>query len=81
MNEDDIDVLTEFANFFDIKLLNAWDDSVTHLVVNTNDSNKCVRTKKYIYAILSHCFIVSFNWVKECLFSKSLLTEVCGSVF
>lgn len=80
VGEDDIAVLYDFVKFFGIKSFKVWDDSVTHLVMKTVD-DKCVRTKKYFYAILSHCYIVSLKWVKECLLSKTLLSEVCGSLF
>lgn len=80
MEHDDLIIIRKFAELFDCDAYTKWNDSITHLIINTDD-NKCVRTKKFYNALLSHCFIVSFEWAKACVLAKTLLPEVCRPSF
>lgn len=80
MDHDDLNIIRKLAEFFDFNAFTMWNDSITHLIIKT-DGNKCVRTKKYYNALLSHCFIVSFEWAKACVLAKTLLPEVCRLSF
>lgn len=73
--QSDFDVLSNFLNVFNFEFSKSWNYRVTHLVVKTKDGF-CTRSTKFTNAILAHCFIVSFEWVKKCLSSMTLLSEV-----
>jgi len=72
----ELEVLQELVDMFELNAHISWSDSVTHLIVKTLPSGRCVRTKKLMNALLLNCFIISFEWAKHCLTSKTLLPEV-----
>lgn len=75
--EEELDVLRELIHVFDIHAHAEWSDRITHLVVKTaGDNDYCLRTTKYMSAILANCYIVTFDWAKDSLSSKTLLPEV-----
>jgi len=76
VKDDELKVLQELVDVFDLYAYISWDDRVTHLVVKTLPSGRCIRTKKFLNALLFNCFIVTMDWVKNCLSSKTLLPEV-----
>lgn len=80
MEHDDLNTIRKLADLFNFDAYTTWNDSTTHLIIKTV-GNKCVRTKKFYNALLSHCFIVSFEWAKACVLAKTLLPEVCRSSF
>jgi len=62
---------------FNVCLKQNWDDTVTHLIVNTVGNGICKhRSIMYMHALLSNCYIVSTEWVKECLNTGYLVPEV-----
>lgn len=61
---------------FKLNVSVTWDDRVTHLILKTNAERRCIRTKKFMNALLLNCFIVSLEWAKDCITSKTLLPEV-----
>lgn len=77
MNYDDLVVINNFSNKFGFEICRHWNDSVTHLIIKTDGNSICNRTKLYFDALVSHCFIVSFEWAKTCLATKCCLPEVC----
>lgn len=74
--DDELDVLRELVHLFQLHAHTSWSDRVTHLVVKTLNDGTCLRTRKYVNALLSNCFIVTFEWAKDCLRTKSLRPEV-----
>ncbi|VVC38208.1 Hypothetical protein CINCED_3A009508 [Cinara cedri] len=77
-SENDIITLRKWSRLFNVCSLNIqtkWDDSITHLVVKTLDNNVCPRTLKFMYALLSGCHVVNFEWVLGCLRTKRILPE------
>lgn len=74
--DDDLNILRALIRLFDIHANTTWSERVTHLIVKTADDGSCLRTKKYLNALLSNCFIVTFEWAKDCLSTKTLLPEV-----
>lgn len=80
MSDDDMKIIKQFAIMFNIHTLNLtskWDDRITHFIAKTQSDNLCdIRTFKFLHALLSGCFIVSFEWVQQCLNSRTLLPEV-----
>lgn len=76
---DDLKVVKKWADFFNICALNIqskWDENITHLIVKTPVDNMCPRTLKSMYALLSGCCIVDFEWIQQCLSSRTLIPEV-----
>ncbi|CAI6350973.1 unnamed protein product [Macrosiphum euphorbiae] len=76
VKDDELKVLQELIHVFDLNSYISWDDRVTHLIVKTLPSGRCIRTKKFMYALLFNCFIITMDWAKNCLSSKTLLPEV-----
>jgi len=74
--DDDLDVLREMVHLFNIHVNTMWSERITHLVVKTGNDGSCLRTKKYLNALLSNCYIVVLDWAKDCLSRKTLLPEV-----
>lgn len=79
MNDGDLNVIENFADEFDVEIYTKWNDSITHLIIKTDSNNRCNRTKLYYDALVSHRYIVSFEWAKKCLATKFWLPEVCSS--
>jgi len=76
IESNELEVLQDLVDTFKINAHVGWNDSVTHLIVKTLPDGRCVRTKKFMSALLFNCFIVSLEWAKDCLTSKTLLPEV-----
>ncbi|XP_022096820.1 BRCA1-associated RING domain protein 1-like [Acanthaster planci] len=57
------------------RVVSEFGPAVTHLVASCNRDNLCMRTMKYLNAILAGVWIVSFNWAVECLKTKSRAAE------
>lgn len=52
--------------------------NVTHLItdeIDSNDSLVCTLTKSVVFAIVQHCFILSYRWIVECLRQNVLVNE------
>ncbi|CBY41311.1 unnamed protein product, partial [Oikopleura dioica] len=68
----------ELAKMFDnVTVWNSMSKSVTHVVAYGSDREKrrCNRTYKYICGIAQGCWIVSPEWIRNCLEQKTLLDE------
>ncbi|XP_060852473.1 uncharacterized protein LOC132930556 isoform X1 [Rhopalosiphum padi] len=76
IENEDLEVIQELVDTFKLNAHVRWNDSVTHLIVKILPNGKCVRTRKIMNALLLNCFIVSFEWAKDCITSKTLLPEV-----
>ncbi|XP_001943815.2 uncharacterized protein LOC100168324 [Acyrthosiphon pisum] len=75
VENDDLRLLQELIDVFDLYAYISWNDRVTHLIVKTLPSGRCNRTKKFMNALLLNRFIITMDWVKNCLSSKTLLPE------
>lgn len=70
-------LINSFASSFDVCVKQVWDDSVTHLILNTVDYGICEYwSAVYMHALLSNCYIISTGWVEECLNLGYLVPEV-----
>lgn len=52
--------------------------NITHLItdeIDSNDSLVCTLTKNVVFAIVQHCFILSYRWIIECLRQNTLVNE------
>ncbi|XP_033639639.1 BRCA1-associated RING domain protein 1-like [Asterias rubens] len=58
------------------RVVSEFGSEVTHLVASCNHDNLCMRTMKYLNAVLSGIWVVSFNWITECLRIKGQAEEV-----
>jgi len=76
VEDDELEVLQELVDVFELNAHVSWSDSVTHLIVKTLPTGRCIRTKKFMNALLLNCFIITLDWAKNCLASKTLLPEV-----
>lgn len=74
--DEELDILKKLIHVFDIHAHTDWSNDVTHLVVKTYEDNFCMRTKKYMNAMLGNRFIVTIDWAKDSLNSKILQPEV-----
>ncbi|XP_018335069.1 breast cancer type 1 susceptibility protein homolog [Agrilus planipennis] len=54
----------------------SFSKSVTHMIVATN-AKGCVKdhTMKYVFAVAAGIWVLSFNWIEECLKRKCLVPE------
>ncbi|XP_015364951.1 PREDICTED: uncharacterized protein LOC107162514 isoform X2 [Diuraphis noxia] len=76
VEDDELEVLQELVDVFELNAHISWDDSVTHLIVKTLPTGRCIRTKKLMNALLINCFIITMEWAENCLASKKLLPEL-----
>jgi len=76
VEDNELEVLQELVDVFELNAHISWNDSVTHLIVKTLPTGRCIRTKKFMNALLINCFIITLEWAKNCLASKTLLPEV-----
>lgn len=69
-------LVTLLSHKFNICVKEEWDETVTHLIVKTSRNNICQnRSIMYMYALLSHCFIINTQWIQECLNTGYLVPE------
>lgn len=66
----------KLSEVFDIRIHSSWSDDITHLVVQCYSTGHCLRTAKYLNALVSHSYIVDMQWVNDSLSFKSLQLEV-----
>ncbi|KAE9543007.1 hypothetical protein AGLY_002918 [Aphis glycines] len=72
----ELEVIRDLVDMFKLNVSISWTDKVTHLILKTNADKRCIRTKKFMNALLLNCFIISLEWAKDCITSKTLLPEV-----
>lgn len=75
----DVIQLKNWASIYGIKVVNVdsnWNDNITHLIVKTKADSVCLRTLKFMNALLSNCLIISFEWVTDSKKKGELQPEV-----
>jgi hypothetical protein len=77
----EINIIKQMVYMFNLQAQTKWTSDITHLVAVVHPDNRCDPTKKFLNAILNHCYIVKFQWVLDCVDKKSLLPEVCNIQF
>ncbi|XP_070565914.1 BRCA1-associated RING domain protein 1-like [Ptychodera flava] len=59
--------LEQCAKLLKGRVVEDFDNSVTHVVTSCNQDGQCARTMKFLQGILHGKWIVSYDWVKRCL--------------
>lgn len=75
INEEQLKLLKKFEKKFGCRLVNEYDDLVTHFVTTVDEENLGARTLKYLMALMGHKYLLGFDWVAESLKSGSLQPE------
>ncbi|XP_026478298.1 uncharacterized protein LOC113384752 [Ctenocephalides felis] len=73
--QDDIILVKNFADQFNLKFVMQYEDSVTHLIVRVNKENCAERSLKFINAMVSGIWVLNKNWISDSLAKKELLPE------
>ena len=60
---------------YEQSLLSQVDNTVTHLLVKTEENLATVRTLKYLQAVASGIMVVSESWMKACQLNKANLAK------
>lgn len=69
-------IMSMFVQKMNATMEMEWSDRITHLVVGTNINGTCRRTKKVFNAVLANNYIININWMKDCLESGIIISEV-----
>ena len=70
-------LLKKFAKRFNAKIVNDFSDDITHLVTleAKDHPNRTTRTLKYLKSLLSHKWLLNFNWIRSSLDNDELANE------
>lgn len=79
-NDDELDLIKHMAIQFGFTIHMEWSNVITHLVVKTLSTNICLRTSNFGNALVSDCYIVNLDWVKESISLGSVQNEVCNTL-
>lgn len=75
ITEAELLLLKKFAKKFNAKVVNEFSDDVTHLVTLEAKPNLTTRTLKYLKSLLSHKWLLNFNWIRSSLENDELADE------
>lgn len=75
ITEAEISLLKKFAKKFNAKVVNEFSEEVTHLVTLEMKPNLTTRTLKYLKSLLTHKWLLSFNWIVTSLENDELADE------
>ena len=65
-----------FVNKFGAKFENNFSTRITHVIVSSDPNTKvCNKTFKYIQGIAYNKYVISFQWIVDCLKENRLLNE------
>ena len=57
------------------ELLPAYNETVTHVIVRVDEEKSAERTLKFLYGVAARKWIVSIDWVNQCLKEKRFVKE------
>ena len=62
-----IKLVEDLKNRLGADMLQTFDKRVTHVIVRVDDENSAERTLKFLYGVAGRKWIVSIEWVRQCL--------------
>eukprot|EP00744_Colponema_vietnamica_P026361 GILI01039080.1.p1 GENE.GILI01039080.1~~GILI01039080.1.p1 ORF type:complete len:375 (+),score=88.92 GILI01039080.1:136-1125(+) len=75
LNDKQQESLARLARCLNARVVDSFDDNVTHVVV-PNKGRRCAkRTLKYLFGIVTGKWVIGFSWVKSSLKAKTALPE------
>ena len=74
LNSQDRLAFNSLVKTYNLKVQNAVDNGVTHLVVNHDEEMRADRTLKFLQAVVKQKMIVGIKWIHEC-HSRGLLVK------
>lgn len=75
ITEKEIKKLDKFAKKFNAKIVNEFSDEITHLVTLEAKPNLTTRTLKYLKSLLTHKWLLKFDWIQDSLNNNELVDE------
>ncbi|XP_020692326.1 BRCA1-associated RING domain protein 1 isoform X1 [Dendrobium catenatum] len=75
LSKDEKVILEKFARLSGVLVTYQWKQNVTHVIAATNEDGACIRTMKYLMAILNGRWVLNMGWIKACLEAEHLVPE------
>nr|XP_029116035.1 protein BREAST CANCER SUSCEPTIBILITY 1 homolog isoform X2 [Elaeis guineensis] len=69
------DIVSEFTKMTGVPISKTWIPTVTHVIASTDKNGACKRTLKFLMAILDGKWILSMDWIKECMEAREPVDE------
>lgn len=68
-------IVEEWARRIGAEVSSVYNDTVTHVIVLADDENCAQRTLKFLFGVASGGWVVSVDWVHQCIREGRLLDE------
>ncbi|KAK8951163.1 hypothetical protein KSP39_PZI004280 [Platanthera zijinensis] len=68
-------LLDKFATMSGLVVTYQWKQNVTHVIAATNEDGACMRTMKYLMAILTGRWVLNIGWIRACLEAEDFVPE------
>ena len=81
LQRDQAKMVQSWANRVNADVVNVFNDSVTHLIVKADEENRTQRTLKFLYAVACRKWVVSMDWVQQCINQGQFVEEEPFEVF
>ncbi|PKA52113.1 Protein breast cancer susceptibility 1-like [Apostasia shenzhenica] len=75
LSKEDKLLLDKFAKLSGLTVTYQWEQNVTHVIAATNEDGACIRTMKFLMAILNGIWVLSMGWIIACLESGHPVPE------
>lgn len=67
LTNDEKETVSKFAKLVGASVLKSWTPTVTHVIASTDENGASRRTLKFLMAIIHGKWILSINWIKDCM--------------